>query len=78
MLLSDKLNYADSVINKVTSMQKQREADTYVWTRRSAAYLTTQVTEVTNFLIGCSLQVQSEGQIRSSHSGTGELQDAFI
>ncbi|KAM4605063.1 serine/threonine-protein kinase RIO1 [Polymixia lowei] len=25
----DKLNYADSVINKVTMMQKQREADTY-------------------------------------------------
>ncbi|CAI5677182.1 serine/threonine-protein kinase RIO1 isoform X1 [Oreochromis niloticus] len=25
----DKLNYADSVINKVTTMQKQREADTY-------------------------------------------------
>lgn len=25
----DKLNYADSVINKVTSMQKQKEADTY-------------------------------------------------
>lgn len=27
--LADKLNYADSVINKVTTMQKQREADTY-------------------------------------------------
>uniref|UniRef100_A0A8C4GWJ0 Serine/threonine-protein kinase RIO1 n=1 Tax=Dicentrarchus labrax TaxID=13489 RepID=A0A8C4GWJ0_DICLA len=25
----DKLNYADSVINKVTTMQKQKEADTY-------------------------------------------------
>ncbi|KAK5860536.1 hypothetical protein PBY51_022004 [Eleginops maclovinus] len=25
----DKLNYADSVINKVTTMQRQREADTY-------------------------------------------------
>ncbi|XP_026797223.2 serine/threonine-protein kinase RIO1 [Pangasianodon hypophthalmus] len=25
----DKLNYADSVINKVTAMQRQREADTY-------------------------------------------------
>ncbi|KAK2822945.1 hypothetical protein Q5P01_023010 [Channa striata] len=25
----DKLNYADSVINKVTSMQKQKDADTY-------------------------------------------------
>lgn len=28
VLISDKLNYADSVINKVTTMQKQREADT--------------------------------------------------
>uniref|UniRef100_A0A667YKA9 Serine/threonine-protein kinase RIO1 n=1 Tax=Myripristis murdjan TaxID=586833 RepID=A0A667YKA9_9TELE len=26
---ADKLNYADSVINKVTTMQKQKEADTY-------------------------------------------------
>lgn len=26
--ISDKLNYADSVINKVTTMQKQKEADT--------------------------------------------------
>uniref|UniRef100_A0A8C9VTQ4 Serine/threonine-protein kinase RIO1 n=1 Tax=Scleropages formosus TaxID=113540 RepID=A0A8C9VTQ4_SCLFO len=26
----DKLNYADSVINKVTEMQRQRDADTYV------------------------------------------------
>lgn len=30
LLLSDRLNYADSVINKVTAMQKQKEADTYV------------------------------------------------
>uniref|UniRef100_A0A665T8E9 Serine/threonine-protein kinase RIO1 n=1 Tax=Echeneis naucrates TaxID=173247 RepID=A0A665T8E9_ECHNA len=28
-LFSDKLNYADSVINKVTTMQKQNDADTY-------------------------------------------------
>uniref|UniRef100_A0A4W6CN54 Serine/threonine-protein kinase RIO1 n=1 Tax=Lates calcarifer TaxID=8187 RepID=A0A4W6CN54_LATCA len=28
-LLTDKLNYADSVINKVTTMQKQKDADTY-------------------------------------------------
>lgn len=31
-LISDKLNYADSVINKVTLMQKQKDADTYVHT----------------------------------------------
>lgn len=29
-LIVDKLNYADSVINKVTLMQKQKDADTYV------------------------------------------------
>lgn len=29
-LIPDKLNYADSVINKVTLMQKQKDADTYV------------------------------------------------
>lgn len=29
-LIADKLNYADSVINKVTLMQKQKDADTYV------------------------------------------------
>lgn len=31
-LILDKLNYADSVINKVTLMQKQKDADTYVRT----------------------------------------------
>lgn len=30
LCFTDKLSYADSVINKVTLMQKQREADTYV------------------------------------------------
>lgn len=29
-LFADKLNFADSVINKVTTMQKQKDADTYV------------------------------------------------
>lgn len=29
-MIVDKLNYADSVINKVTLMQKQKDADTYV------------------------------------------------
>lgn len=35
-LIPDKLNYADSVINKVTLMQKQKDADTYVHTLVSA------------------------------------------
>ncbi|KAG7273891.1 hypothetical protein CRUP_025952 [Coryphaenoides rupestris] len=35
----DKLNYADSVINKVTTMQKQRESDAYVLDPRTRMIL---------------------------------------